>query len=669
MIAYSYRRAPGGARYTSANRAAARKAANAGSAATLTAAAKAAMVDEDGIYVVADVLFEVESNRVRRPTTVELLVGGAVVAPAGGTVASALVDGKRAQGSTPVLFPAAGSPDNVGAGVRAARLTWADARPINVVDVVGVGGTGELTQIRVSTIAAGGAVTVRGTFNGAGRFAAQIAPYDAPITCYGVLVEVLAAVGYSSTSGTSTLRMPLVEIDPSLVWDVSGEVDSLEVRTSGEEDPSASTDPYGTYAAGSLSLTLDDTSGAWSNPGNTSLDSGHRIEVALGVQFLDGGVWVEELLPMGVFYAQPFDTDSDSATVTINAVDRLGRDAGTTVNEPVLVNNTLLQVVTRLARVYLDLDADQVLVDPSIAGTVIPYSYPAGDLGTYLADLAKAFGVLLQIDAYERLTMLLRTSVGSDAVADLTEDTALQRFTRPPGLDVTTSQVAVTASPMTLGADAELWSMPSGGIQIPFGESYLIVAPYSDTPATGAYFTGLVVDGSYSIVAATYFADRAEVKLQNTGAGVRTVADMRIRGNPLVETPIIAKLADAASVNRYGPRELTIDARLVQTQAQLNALALQLLEAFRSLNDAGQRRSPDLTITALGLMHLTVGDRVTLGYDAKGLGGDYVLTSRTLLFSGGSLTISDARARQAPGFDVLTFDSGELYDDGHVWGP
>ena len=67
-------------RYTVTDRANARAAANAGAAGTLTAAAVDAMTSPDGIRVVTDVLFELESNRLQRPTTVAYFHNGVTAA-------------------------------------------------------------------------------------------------------------------------------------------------------------------------------------------------------------------------------------------------------------------------------------------------------------------------------------------------------------------------------------------------------------------------------------------------------------------------------------------------------------------------------------------------------------------------------------------------------------
>ena len=213
--------------------------------------------------------------------------------------------------------------------------------------------------------------------------------------------------------------------------------------------------------------------------------------------------------------------------------------------------------------------------------------------------------------------------------------------------------------------------MPPGGVSVAIGGSYQLLAAYeSNAPAVNAYVDGVVADGAYTITAAAYLADRAELTIRNDEpARALVVADLRIKGNPLLESPLTTRAAHAPSVARYGPREVTVDARLIQTQTQLELVASVLLEAFRSIDDDGLRRLPDLSFDALGLIHLTAGDRVQLSDPARGLGGDYTILGRHLVYQGGGLVLSDVRVRetQLPGV-YLVLDRGILLDDGAIVG-
>ena len=655
MIRYTYRRPPGGARYGGTHRAAARRLAATDSPDTVSSEALAAMLDPDGIQVVADVLFELESNRLGRPVTTRILVDDVETAPASGDL-DTLTDGHRVGDpvETTVTVADLATTDLV------VELTWTDRRRASLVEVHGPAGR-QIVDASVEIATAPGVWEAAGSATSpAGRLAISLGEVA---YLYGVRVHV------DGVDGDPTDPVQVVEVDPAYVLDVSENLVEVDVEWARETDPGTATDPVGNYEASELTLVLDDTDGRWNPATNTTLDVGHRIEVAFGVRFVDSGVEVEELFPAGVFYSEPFDTDSRSTNVTISATDRLGRNADTTVAEEVTEGGTIRAELENLAAKYLDLDADQVVVEGTVGDLVFPYLYPSGNLGTYLADIAKATGSTLHVDAYDRLVMARRASVSTEPVATLTDDNALIGFRRPPGYDVTTSIVTVTAAPLEPAPVADLWAMPSGGLTIPAGETYDLVARYDATPALDGTVEGIVADGAYTILSSAFYAERAEIQLRNDEAVPLVVADLRIRGAALVEGSLTARAIHEPSVRRYGPRELEVEAKLIQTQGQVELVAAVLLDAFRSIDDAGVRRLPDLTFDALGLLQLEAGDRVTLGYPAKGLGGDYTVLARRLSYSGGALLSNDVRVRESPSEIVyMVADSGLLADDGVLAG-
>lgn len=378
-------------------------------------------------------------------------------------------------------------------------------------------------------------------------------------------------------------------------------------------------------------------------------------------------VEVEELVPAGVFYSDPWDAPSDASSVTVSAKDRLGRYAEVPIAEPVGVGVDVATVVRDVALTYYDLDDDQVAISTSSGSYLIPYAYASGASGSYLADLAKATLSTLYVDPVERLTLSPRALVSATPEAELRADNALMRYRKPTDSDLAVAQVKVTASPLTVAADAELWTMPSGGVTIPVGASREFWMPYSAAPAIGGYTTGIAADGAYTVTSARFYADHAVVVIHNDAAGVLTVAAMSVRGTPLVERPLVARRADPASRARVGPRELAVDARLVQTQAQLDTIADALLDAFRAVDSAGRRLLPDIELDALGLVSVDLGDRITVSDPANGVGSDYQPISRTLRFEGGASLLVNVTGRQAPTSPFAIADSS-IADDVYVAG-
>lgn len=653
MIEYTLLRTPGGGRrYTDGDRAMARASVTAGDPATLTPAAVDAMTDPDGIRAVVDVLFELESNRLARPVTTRLLVDGAPVAPSAGDLAT-LTSGRR-NTTAPVLFPTGVNADTNDVAV---ELTWSDPRVVNTIEVHGDNVAAPITAVRVDYRDAGGVWHNAGTGTGVHRITVPIVEVET----YGIRAHILAG-------GGPTTRV--VEVDPMLIRDLSDRVD-VELTWSRETDPAASPNPVGSYAASTVTLTVDDTSGEWNPATNVALDVGHRIEVAVGVSYLDdAGLRVEEVVPAGVFYSDPFDTDSTSDTVTITGSDRLGRNTDVPVDEEVLIGWTVNQLVGYLAEKYLDLGGDQVVVSDTVGEIVIPYWYPTGNAGQCFADLAKATLGTLYIDALDRLVLARRTDTTDETVAELRTDNALIGYRRPPGYDLTTSVVTVTAAPLDIGAVEDLWTMPDDGVPLNPGQSKTVIADYSTIPALNAYTARGETDppgNAFVVDKVVAYADKAFVTIRNNGSAAIVAKALIVRGTPLVERPLTVRVEHAPSIARYGPRNLEVAAGLVQTQDQLDVIADVLLDQFRAIDDNGNRRLPELELDALGLIHVEAGDRVTVADPAGGVAGDYTILSRTLAYSGGSLLLNGVRCREATAPPFLVADE-DISDDVFVAG-
>lgn len=370
---------------------------------------------------------------------------------------------------------------------------------------------------------------------------------------------------------------------------------------------------------------------------------------------------LEALIPQGVFFTEPIDTDTGSETVQITALDRLGRWQDGTVSEPLIVSSptggpggtwspTLTTVVTNLARKYLYAQADQVKIAPGLDALVkVPYLWGSGQIGTYLADLAKAGGGSLYVDAVDTVRIDLINSATTPVVAQIRGDNSLIKYTRPPAYDTTTSRVRVTGSPLAPGSGFDAWAMPSGGITLAPGETRKIVAPYSQVPVLNPGVTGVVADGAYSL-STVYYSDRAELTFTNSSGGPRVIADAHVAATQLVEQPVAAEASDAASLKRYGDRLLDVQARLAATPVMVQALADALLSTFKSVGNDGVRRLPELTLDGMGLPHLSAGDRVLVANTRTGLSEPFYLLGRRLTFDNtGAMLSSDVRVRSVTG--------------------
>lgn len=723
----------------------------------------------------------------------------------------------------PLVGRRAAIPSVAGSTVLAVvEQTWTGTRQVNRVELAGERRLGRISSAHVDVLDdADGTWKTVGSAGGPGRLAVL---FPVTYTARGVRVYVEEA-----TAGPGG-RVWVSEVDPMLVADVTDDVQAAGVKWARDAASSgAATNPYGNYQGATASVTLDNTSGAYTPAKNASLGAGHRLELGVGARWSNlignpradvnlsgeiaaytnggatfraypappggpaataiartttgpGGVgtgwrvpvvsgrtyrarlfvkvesadptayafasqqgmsidgatgmslpvapvqqypadgWrlqtlppftftppsgagigyvdvvanvqqpgaipatlyatcavleeldavtglpivTEELLPAGVFYAEPWAAPSDSTTVSIDAADKLGRFAGTTIDEPVRVGATTDLLIRDLALAYLDLDDDQVAVAASPGAYTIPYAYPSGNLGSYLADLAKASLATMYLDPAERLILSPVGFAVSAPVAEIRADNALIRSTKPNAVDTTTSIVTVTANPLALGTITDLWSLPSGGVTIPAGASRTIFVDYSSAPAINVFLTSVTADQAYT-VATAFYADHAFLTVTNPNASTLTVTTAIVRGNPLTEQPLTTQLVDGPSRARFGPRELKVDARLVQTQQQLDTVAAVLLDAYKALDSAGLRRLPTVELDSLGLLHVDLDDVVTVVDPAIGVGADYLLTSREVSFESGRLLTLNATGQQAPTVSYGIADTS-LADDVFVTG-
>lgn len=688
-------------------------------------------------------------------------------------------------------------------GLAVAELTWADgARTVNRVEVHGERRLGRVTSARVDVQEAGAWIAGAGVAWGAGRLAVTL---DREYAATGVRLYI-----EETTSGRAG-RVWLTEVDPMLVRDLSDDVVTATVTAAAEAEPGRATLPVGNYQASTVELTLDNTDGSLFPERNAALDTGHRVEVALGVRYanvlpnpradlnLDGwrtdttlgtltregaeprpvlrvtagqtsavaehgdavvagqpvGVWsgvegrtigsayafraalladlataaasvaslalwglradgtgaaiatvaagagaagltplavtcthaqlagftriivrvaitgaagdtlrvetlelneltaagavvqTDELLPFGVFYTDAWNAPSDSSEASIGGADRLGRFADTPVDAAVVQNIGAGALLRDLALTYLDADDDQLAVASTLDAYVLPYAYPTGSLGTYLADIAKATMSTLFADSLDRLAVAARGNVDTDPVAEVRADNALIRARHPVALDAKVSIVQVTARPLRADPAADLWTAPDGGFVIAAGASIDVIAPYTTAPAVAAAVSAITATGAYTITRAAFYSDAAFLTIRNDAAGSITVTTLVVSGQPLTELALTARREHPPSRRRYGPRVIETEARLVQTQTQLDTVADVLLDAFRGVDDDGVRRLASIELDAMPLLHADVRKRITVVEPASGIGRDYEATTRTVTYQRDTVTMS-LLAREAP---------------------
>ncbi len=544
------------------------------------------------------------------------------------------------------------------------ELTLDEPRRLNRVETHGDHRAGKITSASVEVRdPTHGTWRTAGGAGGTGRLAVLL-----PITEQTTGVRVRVEETDSGDDG----RVWASEIDPQLVLDVSDRVRSCSISWDREADAGSSTIPVGNYQSADLTLDLENTQGDLDPGSSVAIDTGHRIELAVGVRYRDpDGAVTEEMLPAGVFYSEPWDAPSGSATVSLRATDRLGRFGGLPLDEEVQQRTSVGVLLRDAALRYLDLDDDQVRIAGSAGDYAIPFAYGQGGVGQFFADLAKSTLASVYVDPLERLVLTPRAASYSARapVAEVRADNALITHRRPNVLESTVSTVKVTASPMRVGALQTLWELDvDGGIVLQPGGSWRFVADYNDAPAVNVAIAGITTTGPYTLERVRLGASRARFTIRNGESAItNTISTVQVRGTPLVAAELVAVRDHPPSVRRYGVREAAVEAPLLQTQEQLEGVADAILDTFRGIDDQGNRRLPEVQIDTLGLLHLDVEDVTTLADPRGHLSGDYVLTSRQLDYTESGALLMSARVRQAP-TAVFAVTDQSLSDDTAVLG-
>ena len=174
-------------------------------------------------------------------------------------------------------------------------------------------------------------------------------------------------------------------------------------------------------------------------------------------------------------------------------------------------------------------------------------------------------------------------------------------------------------------------------------------------------------------VSSDVYGDRAEVALENTGAVVVYVQKLEVRGIGVrVREPVTVIAQDTASIATYGRRELVIDAPLMSTQVQAQALAEYLLDYYKApLHDVrGVTFFANKTPTFMAAARdLELCDRVALTESQTGLSAQplFIYAIRHVIEPGRIHRVT-LDLEQGPDYagDAWTWDAS-VWDGGDVW--
>lgn len=132
----------------------------------------------------------------------------------------------------------------------------------------------------------------------------------------------------------------------------------------------------------------------------------------------------------------------------------------------------------------------------------------------------------------------------------------------------------------------------------------------------------------------------------NVGPEPVYVCRANVRGYPLRELALVGTARSAASVTRYGARQLNADVRLAQTSAQLRDVAAMQLDVWKGIEEDGTRRLPDITVETLGLPHLDPLSAAQVASTVTGVSGTFGILGHRLSWA--ATATSSLTLRRAP---------------------
>lgn len=410
-------------------------------------------------------------------------------------------------------------------------------------------------------------------------------------------------------------------------------------------------------------------------------------------------VEVVETAPAGVFYSTSWGDSATDRTVDVQAVDVLGLRSGRPLSELVRVGTTVAADLRHVARRYLDLGDDQLIIDAT--NVYLPYATPADDVGTQVADLAKVAALTVHTDGLGRLRGV--TGAGSldpEPDAAYASSTSLVAASTTLTPDVVRNDVRVVTHPVQVGPvetvasvgfeDPPVFPFPWDAgdprwIVIPPNVPVTIELEYGPTvdPAfrygwvsstsggvtipTGTPVTGWTTDSAVLIEDLEVTATRARVTFRAAmppAPDNPTVYVLRawVEGRPVEEMDVALRYTRPASIAAFGRRPVDVSVRLAQSQAAAPSVAAGVLDAYSLRDEDGRRWLPDLDVETLFDPWREVTDAMLVQAPDRSLGGLYrVVTHRQAVDVGGTSGIYARRALTTTA--RFTLDVSELDGD------
>jgi hypothetical protein len=432
---------------------------------------------------------------------------------------------------------------------------------------------------------------------------------------------------------------------------------------------------------------------------------------------------VVETAPAGVFTSTSWDGGTGGDAVQVSGIDVLATAGAGDLGGTIHVDTTVEAELRDVARRYLDLGADQVVIVDQ--GTPVPYAIPASKVSTQIADLAKVATLTAFTDGAGRFTALLRQEVDPNLAARYLGDRNLVKAASSIAPDVVKNDVRVTAHPIaravgiigtagnSTATDTTVagWTLTGQEIYVPPGETVteviigwqvdgaldgVVVNPVGwfswQVGAANPYNVFNAPGGTYPMppgstwtigsglpwveVELEVYATFGVVRFINheVAAPVGQTPDpyapavwvdhIEVSGSGLTVTSIAQRFIRESSVEAFGVQGVDVDVRLAQSSILLPGIGADVLDNFSLRDPDGERWLPDLEATVLADPWRELGDRVLIGDVDSSISGEYRVLTHTLTVGVGAE--SELYLRRVPvGVDFAVTDIS-LADDGKV---
>lgn len=399
-------------------------------------------------------------------------------------------------------------------------------------------------------------------------------------------------------------------------------------------------------------------------------------------------VEVVETAPAGVYASTSWSVDAPGGSVQVHGVDVLATSGDGDLAQTIERDTTVEAQVARLARRYLDLGTDQVVI-PAQA-TALPYAFPVDKVATQLADLAKAGVLTAFTDGLGRLVCLPRQDVDPVPDAALRDDRSLVAVSSAITPDVVKNDVRVTVHPVTASlspvelayAGREvlpdlpmLWEPTASDLVVQPGETVEILLEHvpadgedwqvrwvSSAVAPGASIATFLTtsDASLTITVDAY-AGFARLRATAHPGNPRPTYIVRVwgTGRPLTIANATQRFTRDSSVQAFGRHAVDVDVRLAQLQPLAKAVGTDVLDNYALRDDTGERWLPDLTVESLGDPWRELGDRVVVTERDAQVSGEFRVLSHRWEYGTGAASALYLR-RIATGNVWFVLDSSTL---------